>query len=108
MTNDILILKSNRLIKFHSKSNNNYRNIIVKELSYTNKYTQDDTGDFNTDYLYKLTKYIILTPFILLTIIYYIDRFYTLYPNFTINSLIIHRFFLITATIGSKGLSDSF
>lgn len=40
--------------------------------------------------------------------VYYIDKLCLLYPSFTINSLTVHRFLITAATVGSKGLSDSF
>lgn len=40
--------------------------------------------------------------------VYYIDRLCTLYPAFTITSLTVHRFLITSATVASKGLSDSF
>ncbi|KAJ5482385.1 hypothetical protein N7475_001197 [Penicillium sp. IBT 31633x] len=40
--------------------------------------------------------------------VYYIDRLCALYPAFTVSSLTIHRFLITSATVASKGLSDSF
>jgi hypothetical protein len=40
--------------------------------------------------------------------VYYIDRLCALYPAFTISSLTVHRFLIASATVASKGLSDSF
>ena len=40
--------------------------------------------------------------------VYYIDRLCALYPAFTISSLTVHRFLITSATVASKGLSDSF
>lgn len=40
--------------------------------------------------------------------VYYIDRLCALYPAFTISSLTVHRFLISSATVASKGLSDSF
>ncbi|KAJ5383375.1 hypothetical protein N7517_001286 [Penicillium concentricum] len=47
-------------------------------------------------------------PPILLSMVYYIDRLCALYPAFTVSSLTIHRFLITSATVASKGLSDSF
>ncbi len=47
------------------------------------------------------------TP-ILLSMVFYIDRLCALYPAFTISSLTVHRFLISSATVASKGLSDSF
>lgn len=40
--------------------------------------------------------------------VYYIDRLCALYPEFTINTLTVHRFLITAATVAAKGLSDSF
>jgi hypothetical protein len=40
--------------------------------------------------------------------VFYIDRLCLLYPDFTINSLTVHRFLITAATVAAKGLSDSF
>ncbi|KAL4899997.1 hypothetical protein BDW74DRAFT_162492 [Aspergillus multicolor] len=60
------------------------------------------------DYLQRLTTHATLSPPILLSMVYYIDRLCTLYPAFTVSSLTIHRFLITSATVASKGLSDSF
>lgn len=40
--------------------------------------------------------------------VYYIDRLCSLYPNFSITTLTVHRFLITAATVAAKGLSDSF
>ena len=40
--------------------------------------------------------------------VYYIDRLCISYPDFTINTLTVHRFLITAATVAAKGLSDSF
>lgn len=60
------------------------------------------------DYLQRLTTHATLSPPILLSMVYYIDRLCALYPAFTVSSLTIHRFLIASATVASKGLSDSF
>jgi len=40
--------------------------------------------------------------------VYYIDRLCALYPDFTINTLTVHRFLITAATVAAKGLSDAF
>lgn len=40
--------------------------------------------------------------------VYYIDRLCAMYPEFTINTLTVHRFLITAATVAAKGLSDSF
>ena len=61
-----------------------------------------------SDYLQRLIQHATLSPPILLSMVYYIDRLCTLYPAFTINSLTVHRFLITAATVAAKGLSDSF
>jgi hypothetical protein len=60
------------------------------------------------DYLQRLAKHATLTPPLLLSMVYYIDRLCSLYPAFTINTLTVHRFLITAATVAAKGLSDSF
>lgn len=60
------------------------------------------------DYLLRLIQHATLSPPILLSMVYYIDRLCALYPAFTISSLTVHRFLITAATVASKGLSDSF
>jgi hypothetical protein len=60
------------------------------------------------DYLQRLAKHATLTPPILLSMVYYIDRLCSLYPAFTITTLTVHRFLITAATVAAKGLSDSF
>ena len=56
----------------------------------------------------RLTTHATLSPPILLSMVYYIDRLCAFYPAFTVSSLTIHRFLITSATVASKGLSDSF
>jgi hypothetical protein len=60
------------------------------------------------DYLQRLAKHATLTPPLLLSMVYYIDRLCSLYPAFTVTTLTIHRFLITAATVAAKGLSDSF
>lgn len=60
------------------------------------------------DYLHRLAKHATLSPPLLLSMVYYIDRLCALYPDFTINTLTVHRFLITAATVAAKGLSDSF
>lgn len=60
------------------------------------------------DYLHRLAKHATLIPPLLLSMVYYIDRLCALYPDFTINTLTVHRFLITAATVAGKGLSDSF
>ncbi|PYH89762.1 cyclin-domain-containing protein, partial [Aspergillus ellipticus CBS 707.79] len=85
--NDKIPLNQGRLTRFHSRSP---PRISVH------------------DYLQRLTTHATLSPPILLSMVYYIDRLCTLYPAFTVSSLTIHRFLIASATVASKGLSDSF
>ena len=61
-----------------------------------------------SDYLHRLAKHATLSPPLLLSMVYYIDRLCALYPDFTINTLTVHRFLITAATVAAKGLSDSF
>ena len=85
--NDDLPLEDGRLTRFHSRAP---PGISVK------------------DYLQRLTTHATLSPPILLSMVYYIDRLCALYPTFNISSLTVHRFLIASATVASKGLSDSF
>lgn len=60
------------------------------------------------DYLHRLAKHATLSPPLLLSMVYYIDRLFSAYPDFTINTLTVHRFLITAATVAAKGLSDSF
>ena len=60
------------------------------------------------DYLQRLATHATLSPPILLSMVFYIDRMCALFPTFTISSLTVHRFLIASATVASKGLSDSF
>ncbi|KAJ5253787.1 hypothetical protein N7524_008677 [Penicillium chrysogenum] len=60
------------------------------------------------NYLQRLTTHAKLSSAILLSMVYYIDRLCMLYPAFTVSCLTIHRFLIVSATVASKGLSDSF
>ncbi|MCJ1288111.1 hypothetical protein MMC26_007466 [Xylographa opegraphella] len=85
--NDEIPLKDGRLTRFHSRA---------------------PPGISVVDYLQRLTTHATLSPPILLSMVYYIDRLCALYPAFTISSLTVHRFLIASATVASKGLSDSF
>lgn len=85
--NDKIPLHQGRLTRFHSRSP---PRISVQ------------------DYLQRLTTHATLSPPILLSMVYYIDRLCAFYPAFTVSSLTIHRFLIASATVASKGLSDSF
>lgn len=85
--NDDIPLKDGRLTRFHSRA---------------------PPGISVVDYLQRLTTHATLSPPILLSMVYYIDRLCALYPAFTISSLTVHRFLITSATVASKGLSDSF
>ncbi|KAH8674794.1 cyclin-domain-containing protein [Tricladium varicosporioides] len=86
-TNDSLPSRGSALTRFHSRT---------------------PPGISVLDYLQRLAKHATLTPPILLSMVYYIDRLCSLYPAFTVTTLTIHRFLITAATVASKGLSDSF
>ncbi|KAI9747558.1 MAG: hypothetical protein M1815_004090 [Lichina confinis] len=85
--NDDIPLKDGRLTRFHSRA---------------------PPGISIHDYLQRLATHATLSPPILLSMVYYIDRLCALYPAFVISSLTVHRFLIASATVASKGLSDSF
>ncbi|KAK1830769.1 cyclin-domain-containing protein [Podospora conica] len=86
-TNDALALRTGHLTRFHSRT---------------------PPGISVIDYLHRLAKHATLTPPLLLSMVYYIDRLCALYPEFTINTLTVHRFLITAATVAAKGLSDAF
>ncbi|KAL2160900.1 hypothetical protein VTH06DRAFT_1098 [Thermothelomyces fergusii] len=86
-TNDTFALRSGHLTRFHSRT---------------------APGISVLDYLHRLAKHATLTPPLLLSMVYYIDRLCALYPDFTINTLTVHRFLITAATVAAKGLSDAF
>ena len=85
--NDQIPLRDGRLTRFHSRA---------------------PPGISVSDYLQRLIHHATLSPPILLSMVWYIDRLCQLYPAFTINSLTVHRFLITAATVAAKGLSDSF
>ena len=85
--NDGIPLRDGHLTRFHSRA---------------------PPGISVLDYLQRLTTHATLSPPILLSMVYYIDKLCALYPAFTISSLTVHRFLITSATVASKGLSDSF
>ncbi|KAH7411653.1 cyclin-domain-containing protein [Phaeosphaeria sp. MPI-PUGE-AT-0046c] len=60
------------------------------------------------DYLSRLIIHATLSPPILLSMVFYVDKLCAMYPSFTISSLTVHRFLITAATVAAKGLSDSF
>jgi hypothetical protein len=60
------------------------------------------------DYLNRLIVHATLSPPILLSLVYYIDKLSALYPVFNVSSLTVHRYLITAATVAAKGLSDSF
>lgn len=60
------------------------------------------------DYLFRLIVHATLSPPILLSMVFYVDKLCSMYPAFTISSLTVHRFLITAATVAAKGLSDSF
>lgn len=85
--NDQIPLRDGKLTRFHSRA---------------------PPGISVSDYLQRLIQHATLSPPILLSMVYYIDRLCQLYSAFTINSLTVHRFLITAATVAAKGLSDSF
>ncbi|KAH9844874.1 nuc-1 negative regulatory protein preg-like [Teratosphaeria destructans] len=85
--NDQIPLRDGRLTRFHSRA---------------------PPGISVSDYLQRLIQHATLSPPILLSMVYYIDRLCAMYHAFTINSLTVHRFLITAACVAAKGLSDSF
>ncbi|KAF2744529.1 cyclin-domain-containing protein [Sporormia fimetaria CBS 119925] len=59
-------------------------------------------------YLDRLIVHATLSPPILLSMVFYVDKLCSMLPDFTISSLTVHRFLITAATVAAKGLSDSF
>src|SRR6185436_13052844 len=78
------------------------------ETHHANGFSRTAPGISVLDYLHRLAKHATLTPPLLLSMVYYIDRLCALYPDFTINTLTVHRFLITAATVAAKGLSDAF
>ncbi|CZT23935.1 uncharacterized protein RCC_09650 [Ramularia collo-cygni] len=85
--NDQIPLRDGRLTRFHSRA---------------------PPGISVSDYLQRLIQHATLSPPIMLSMVFYIDKLCTDYPAFTVNSLTVHRFLIAAATVAAKGLSDSF
>ncbi|KAF2688824.1 cyclin-domain-containing protein [Lentithecium fluviatile CBS 122367] len=85
--NDEMPLRDGQLTRFHSRAP---PAISVK------------------DYLFRLIVHATLSPPILLSMVFYVDKLCTMYSAFTISSLTVHRFLITAATVAAKGLSDSF
>ncbi len=103
-TKDLVVLISNmllELIRFNDE-------IPLKDGRLTRFHSRAPPGISVKDYLQRLTTHATLSPPILLSMVYYIDKLCALYPAFTISSLTVHRFLITSATVASKGLSDSF
>ncbi|KAL8664164.1 MAG: hypothetical protein Q9202_003242 [Teloschistes flavicans] len=103
-TQDLVVLISNmlmELVRFNDE-------IPLKDGRLTRFHSRAPPGISIKDYLQRLTTHATLSPPILLSMVYYIDRLCALYPAFTISSLTVHRFLITSATVASKGLSDSF
>lgn len=59
------------------------------------------------DYLDRLASHAALTPAMLLSTVYYMDRLSAQYPGFSMSSLTAHRFLVAAATVAAKcSLSD--
>lgn len=86
-TNDAIRVANGGLTRFHSRT---------------------APGISVRDYLHRLARHATLTPPLLLAMVYYIDRLCAMYPEFTINTLTVHRFLITAATVAAKGLSDAF
>ncbi|KAK8107698.1 uncharacterized protein PG998_009711 [Apiospora kogelbergensis] len=84
-TNDSIAIKNSHLTRFHSRT---------------------APGISVLDYLHRLAKHATLSPPLLLSMVYYIDRLCALYPDFTINTLTVHRFLITAATVGGVKVAE--
>lgn len=103
-TKDLVILISDMLMELIRHNDD----LPLEHGSLTRFHSRAPPGISVKDYLQRLTTHATLSPPILLSMVYYIDRLCALYPTFTISSLTVHRFLITSATVASKGLSDSF
>ena len=103
-TKDLVLLISNMLLELIRHNDD----IPLQDGRLTRFHSRAPPGISVKDYLQRLTTHATLSPPILLSMVYYIDRLCALYPAFTISSLTVHRFLITSATVASKGLSDSF
>jgi hypothetical protein len=106
-TNDAIRMSNGGLTRFHSR----YvppLNRVICTLSDLSFFSRTAPGISVRDYLHRLAKHATLTPPLLLSMVYYIDRLCAMYSEFTINTLTVHRFLITAATVAAKGLSDSF
>ncbi|KAI9669994.1 MAG: hypothetical protein M1831_007030 [Alyxoria varia] len=85
--NDEIPLKDGHLTRFHSRS---------------------PPGISVRDYLKRLVLHATLAGPVLLSMVCYIDKLCASFPDFTINSLTVHRFLIAAATVAAKGLCDVF
>lgn len=99
-----LITLISRMITFFIKINDSSKN--ERKLTRFHSSVPPPISIYN--YLIRLTKYSSLEPCVLLTSVYYIDLLSSVYPDFTLNSLTVHRFLLTATSVASKGLCDSF
>ncbi|KZF20727.1 cyclin-domain-containing protein [Xylona heveae TC161] len=101
---DLIVLISNMLMELVRYNDT----IPLSNGGLTRFHSRAPPGISIPDYLARLTTHATLSPPILLSMVYYIDRLCALYPAFNISSLTVHRFLITAATVASKGLSDAF
>ena len=102
--NDEQPLRDGTLTRFHSRyaSWSSARHNIYSQI------VRAPPGISVRDYLSRLIVHATLSPPILLSMVFYVDKLCAMYPSFTISSLTVHRFLITAATVAAKGLSDSF
>ncbi|KAK5147337.1 hypothetical protein LTR04_000857 [Oleoguttula sp. CCFEE 6159] len=83
-------------------------NIPLRDGQLTRFHSRAPPGISVRDYLNRLIVHATLSPPILLSMVYYIEKLCALFPTFTISSLTVHRFLITAATVAAKGLSDAF
>ncbi|KAJ4369780.1 Pho80p cyclin [Neocucurbitaria cava] len=104
--NDGYPLRDGTLTRFHSRYVS-LSSILSKQML-TRCARRAPPGISVRDYLSRLIVHATLSPPILLSMVFYVDKLCAMYPAFTISSLTVHRFLITAATVAAKGLSDSF
>ncbi|CCE64861.1 hypothetical protein TPHA_0J00380 [Tetrapisispora phaffii CBS 4417] len=103
--NEILTENNSAMIPTQTDVNNKNNNNMINLTRFHSRVPPNISVN---NYLIRLTKYASLEHSVLLSSLYYIDLLSSVYPEFKINSLTVHRFLLAATTVASKGLSDSF
>ncbi|KAH3678511.1 hypothetical protein WICMUC_001528 [Wickerhamomyces mucosus] len=98
----------NSLVELNDSYTENQESQGLSPSNLTRFHSRTPPGISIYNYIARLSRYSSLENAVLLATVYYIDLLTKAYPNFTLNSLTVHRFLLTATTVGSKGLCDSF